>query len=439
MITRFAPSPTGHLHAGNIRTALINWLAARSSGGSFVLRIDDTDAARSREEYVEGIRADLAWLGITVDSEARQSARTAAYEAALGNLTAQGRAYRAYESAAELDIKRKIQAGRGRPPVYDRAALALSDADHAARATAGDAPHWRFKLDTAQTITWDDGVRGRCTVDPASLSDPVVRRADGSWLYMLPSVVDDIDLGITTIIRGEDHVTNSGVQLQMFEALGAPVPALAHLALLSGTDAGLSKRHGSEGVAEWRASGIEPLAVVALLARLGTSCAVEPVLALEELLDGFDLAQFGRATARFDVHDLALLSARTVHILPFEAVADRLPAGLTAAVWEAIRPNLQTVTEAGDWWRVIDGDITVDRDLEDREYLAEAHAMLARLPWDAGIWQALTSELKARTGRKGKPLFLPLRRALTGLDHGPEMAALVPLIGRDRALARLAR
>ena len=264
-----------------------------------------------------------------------------------------------------------------------------------------------------------------------------MRRADGTWLYMLPSVVDDIDLGITQIVRGEDHVTNSGVQIQMFEALGAAVPGLAHLALLTGSEAGLSKRHGSEGVAEWRAEGVEALAVTALLARLGSSLPVEPVASLDALLANFDLGHFGRATARFDVHDLALLNARTIHMLPFDAVADRLPSGMTAAAWEAIRPNLQTVAEAADWWTVIEGEIIAETDPQDREFLAQARATLADLPWQDDVWQALTSALKAASGRKGKALFLPLRRALTARDHGPEMAALLPLIGRDKALARL--
>ena len=436
-ITRFAPSPTGHLHAGNIRTALVNWLVARASGGKFLLRLDGTDAARSREEYVTGIRADLDWLGLTPDGEARQSDHFARYEAALATLAASGRAYRAYETATELDLKRKLQASRGAPPVYDRAALMLTDADHADYAAKGVTPHWRFKLDTATPTAWHDLVRGECHVEPASLSDPVVRRADGSWLYMLPSVVDDIDMGVTTIVRGEDHVTNSGVQLQMFAALGAPPPALAHLALLTGADAALSKRLGSEGVSAWREAGIEPIAVAALLARLGTSHAVEPVQTLDELLTGFDLAAFGRAAARFDPHELALLNARIIHGMPFEAVAARLPAGMTAPAWEAVRGNLQTVAEAADWWAVIAGPVPATAEAADVEYIATARAALAELPWTADIWTAWTAALKATTERKGRSLFHPLRHALTGRDQGPEMAALLPLIGREQALARL--
>lgn len=438
MITRFAPSPTGRIHAGNVRTALVNWLAARSAGGRFVLRIDDTDAARSEARFVDAIHDDLDWLGLTPDVTVRQSERFALYEAALAALAAQGRAYRAYETATELELKRKVQAAAGKPPVYDRAALALTDADHARFAEAGVAPHWRFRLDTDAPIVWDDAVRGGSRVDPASLSDPVVRRADGTWLYMLPSVVDDIDLGITLIARGEDHVTNSGVQLQMFAALGAEPPRLAHLALLTGADAALSKRLGSEGVDQWRAQGIEPQAVAALLARLGSSQAVEPVAGLGALVAGFDLGHFGRATARFDPHELALLNARTVHLLPFDAVRARLPAGMTAAAWEAVRGNLATVADAADWWTILSGGAGGTVAAEDGAFVAQAGEVLAALLWEGDVWHGWTGALKAATGRKGRALFQPLRLALTGRDHGPEMAALLPLIGREAALARLA-
>lgn len=436
--TRFAPSPTGRLHAGNIRTALVNWLLARKAGGRFVLRLDDTDLARSTGESAASIRADLAWLGLTPDTEVRQSDRFSLYEAALARLADQGRAYRAYETPAELDLKRKVQQARGLPPVYDRAALALTEADHAAFAAQGRAPVWRFKLDTASPIFWHDGVRGDCHVDPASLSDPVVRRADGSWLYMLPSVVDDIDLGITDIVRGEDHVTNSAIQIQMFEALGCPVPRLAHMALLTGADAALSKRLGSEGVDSWREAGIEPQAAAALLARIGTSQPVEPVAALADLLPGFDLATFGRAPARFDPADLAALSARTLHMLDFASVAARLPTTMTEAGWLAVRGNLTMIDEAAIWQAVIEGPITAAPAAEDADFLATAARYLDSLAWGGDIWARWIAVLKAETGRKGRGLFHPLRHALTGRDQGPEMAALLPLIGRDQALARLA-
>ena len=436
IVTRFAPSPTGSLHAGNIRTALVNWLLARRHGGRFVLRLDDTDLLRSTEASAVSIRADLGWLGLSPDTEVRQSDRFGLYEAALARLAAQGRAYRAYETPAELDLKRRVQQQRGAPPVYDRAALALANTDHAGFAAQGIAPVWRFRLDDAP-IVWHDGVRGPCHFDAAALSDPVVRRADGSWLYMLPSVVDDIDLGITDIVRGEDHVTNSAIQIQMFEALAAPVPRFAHLALLTGADAALSKRLGSEGVAMWQASGIEPQAIAALLARLGTSLAVEPVAALADLLPGFDLGTFGRAPARFDPADLAALSARTLHVLPFAAVKARLPAAMTEAGWLAVRGNLVTLAEAADWQAVIDGPVTATAEAEDGDFLAAATDLLAGLDWGPDIWARWVGVLKAETGRKGRGLFHPLRQILTGRDQGPEMAALLPLIGRDAALARL--
>ncbi len=436
-VTRFAPSPTGSLHAGNIRTALVNWLYARKAGGRFVLRLDDTDAARSSAAAAQGIRDDLAWLGLKPDAEVRQSDRFARYEAALARLAADGRVYRAYETPEQLDLKRRSLAAQGLPPVYDRAALALTEANHAEFAARGVAPHWRFRLDTGAPVEWHDLVRGPSHIDPASLSDPVVRRADGTWLYMLPSVVDDIDLGVTAIVRGEDHVTNSGVQLQMFAALGVEPPALAHLPLLTGADAALSKRLGSEGVAAWRARGIEPQAVRAFLARIGTSHAVEPADDAE-LIAGFDLAAFGRAAVRFDPAELAALSAKVVHGLDFAAIAGRLPAGMTAAAWTAVRGNCATVADAGEWWQAIAGPVAADVAPEDRPFLAAAREALAATPWTPAVWADWTAALRAASGRKGRALFLPLRLALTGREHGPEMAALLPLIGREAALVRLA-
>lgn len=433
--TRFAPSPTGRLHVGNVRTALHNWLLAKQAGGRFLLRIDDTDAERSREDHVDAIRADLAWLGLVPDGEERQSARFALYEREFQKLIAAGRVYRCYETAQELDLKRKVLLGRGLPPIYDRAALKLSEADHAARAAAGERPHWRFLLDHDAPIAWIDGIRGPQTFDPRQMSDPVVRRADGSWLYMLPSVIDDVDMGISHVLRGEDHVSNTAAQVQMFTALGAEPPRFAHEALLVGTEGKLSKRLGSLGMAELREAGIEPQAVIALLARLGTSDPVDPALDGDALAASFNLAHFGRAPARFDEAELARVNAAVVHRLPFAAVADRLPDGMDAAAWEAIRPNLSTVAEAADWWRVVTGPVMAPPLAdEDRAYLATAAAVLEQVGAD---WAALTAALKDQTGRKGKPLFLPLRQALTGQDHGPEMAALLPLIGRDAALERL--
>jgi len=437
VVTRFAPSPTGRLHVGNIRAALHNMLWARKNGGRFILRLDDTDRARSTEEFAQGIREDMAWLGLAYDEEYRQSDRFDRYEAALARLAAAGRAYPAYETAQELDLKRKIQLGRGKPPVYDRAALALSDAERAALEAEGRRPHWRFKLDHGAPIAWDDLIRGPQHLDPALLSDPVVRREDGSWLYMLPSVVDDVEMGVTHVVRGEDHVTNTGLQLQMFEGLGATPPAFAHEALLTGSEGKLAKRLGSTGVEAMREAGIEPAALAAKLARIGTSLAVEPVADMGPLIETMDFSNFGRAPARFDMDELAGLNARIVHMLDFDAVKARLPSGMAEADWTAIRPNLAKVAEAADWWEILHGHIEQAAGEEDRDFLAAAADAAETIDWSAPPWPQLIARLKESSGRTGKSLFHPLRRALTGRDSGPEMAALLPLIGRDEALARL--
>ncbi|MDQ0839035.1 glutamate--tRNA ligase [Sphingomonas faeni] len=437
VITRFAPSPTGRLHVGNIRTALHNWMFARAQGGTFVLRIDDTDPERSEERFVDAIRADLDWLGMTPDAEERQSARFALYEARFAALVASGHVYPAYETSQELDLKRKIQAGRGLPPIYDRAALALDEAARVKLEADGVKPHWRFKLDHDSAIDWDDLIRGPQHFEARTMSDPVIRRADGSWLYMLPSAIDDAEMGVTHVVRGEDHVSNTALQLQMFAALGVTPPRFAHEALLTGAEGKLSKRLGSLGVDHFREVGIEPQAVRALLARIGTSDPVEPIADAAPLIAGFDFARFGRAPARFDEAELAQLNARILHALPFEAVAGRLPDGMDVAAWEAVRPNLVTLADAADWWGVIEGPVAVAGDVE-VEYLDQALAAAGEIDWSSDPWHALTARLKAETGRQGKALFLPLRRALTGRDHGPDMAALLPLIGHERALERLA-
>ena len=431
VVTRFAPSPTGHLHVGNVRTALHNWMWARKAGGHFLLRIDDTDLERSKEDYVTGIRADLAWLGLDVDSEERQSARFDLYEREFERLKATGRVYACYETPEELDIRRKVLLSRGLPPVYER-----KPAD--APVPEGVAPHWRFRLDHGAPIMWSDMVRGDQNFDPKTLSDPVIRRADGSWLYLLPSVIDDIDMGISHVVRGEDHVSNTAAQIQMFDALGATPPAFAHEALLVGTEGKLSKRLGSLGMESLREQGIEPAALISLLARLGTSDPVEPVADPAPLVATIDFAHFGRAPARFDEAELALVNQKIVHQLDHDMVAPRLPAAITAARWQAIRPNLMTVAEAADWVVVFDGPLAPPSVEEaDRAVIAAAAAALPGIAWDADPWHALTGAVKEATGAKGRALFLPLRRALNGRDHGPDMAELLPLIAKDQAAARL--
>ncbi|MXP26988.1 glutamate--tRNA ligase [Altererythrobacter indicus] len=435
IVTRFAPSPTGRLHVGNIRTALHNWMLAQKHGGRFLLRIDDTDQERSEERYVEAIRTDLAWLGLSYDGEERQSDRLAHYQAAFETLQAAGRIYPCYESSQELDIKRKIQLGRGMPPIYDRAALSLTEDERAAKEAEGIAPHWRFKLDHEEMITWEDGIRGDQKFDPAQLSDPVIMRADGSWLYMLPSAVDDIEMGVTDILRGEDHVSNTAVQIQMFTALHAAPPRFAHEALLVGREGKLSKRLGSLGCDAMRENGIEPEAIIAMLARLGTSQPVEPVLDRKVLIESFDLSTFGRAPAKFDDDDLQRVNTAIVHQMPYDAVSERLPEGMDAKGWEAVRPNLGTVSDVAEWWTLVTGPINQPPfDADTKLFLAQAAEALT---WGDEPWGTLTQALKEQTGRKGKALFLPLRQALTGLDHGPDMKAMLPLIGEATARERL--
>lgn len=438
---RFAPSPTGRLHVGNIRLALVNWLFARKAEGSFLLRLDDTDEERSRAEYAEGIERDLRWLGLDWDEFARESDRMERYAAAAERLRASGRLYPCYETAEELNLRRASLVAQGRPPLYDRAALRLSAEDKARLEAEGRRPHWRFLIEPGP-IVWDDLVRGPVHFEGRDLSDPVLIREDGRPLYTLSSVVDDADFAITHVIRGEDHVANTAVQIRLWEALGAPVPGFAHLPLL--TDAagqGLSKRLGSLSVASLREEeGIEPMAVSSLLAKLGTSDAIEPRVSLGELVAEFDIAHVSRATPKFDPADLLRLNARVLHHLPFEAVVARLEqaglSGVDERFWLAVRPNLERLADARDWWSVTHAPLTPV--VEEPEFLAQAAGLLPPEPWDGATWGGWTAAVSAATGRRGKALFLPLRKALTGREHGPEMKVLLPLLGRERALARLA-
>ncbi|MCF2515031.1 glutamate--tRNA ligase [Sphingomonas sp. G124] len=431
VVTRFAPSPTGRLHVGNIRTALHNSLFALKHDGRFLLRIDDTDLERSKEEYVEAIVTDLNWLGLKAHAMVRQSERFALYEREFDRLRAAGRVYACYETSEELDLRRKVLLGRGLPPVYERKA-------EGSPVPEGIAPHWRFKLDHDAPIEWDDLVRGHQKFDPRLISDPVIRRADGSWLYLLPSVIDDIDLGITHIVRGEDHVSNSAVQLQMFDALGARHPHFAHEALLVAAEGKLSKRLGSTGVDALRDAGIEPMALLSLLARLGTSQPVEPKTGLAVLAEGFDFATFGRAPAHFDLNEVEQLNAKLLHHLDYCEVANRLPEEVGEAEWLALRGNLAHLGEAADWLAVLNGAIDPPEVVQDdKPLLAEAARLAGELDWAGDPWRELTDALKASTGRKGRGLFHPLRSALTGRDSGPEMGPLIKLIGQQRSIDRL--
>ena len=449
-LVRFAPSPTGRLHVGNVRTALINWLYARRHNGRFILRLDDTDRERSREEFAVQIEEDLAWLGLTHDSKLRQSDRMARYQEAAAALRTSGRLYPCYETEAELERRRKLQLARGAPPVYDRAALALTDADRTRLEAEGRRPHWRFRLDNDDPskprapqptlVFWSDLVRGEQSIDVGSLSDPVLIREDGTPLYTFTSVVDDIDLAVSHVIRGEDHVTNTGVQIQIFRALGRETPpAFAHHSLLVGADGqALSKRLGSLSIAGLREQGIEPMAIASHAALIGSALAIEPYPNLDKLAAVFDIAKLSRAPARFDPAELAALNHKLLASTPYESMAPRLEAlgvGGGAPFWEAVRGNIGTLAEAKAWWTVVTGP--VQPTIENSALLAEARRLLPDEPWDATTWGTWTNALKTATGAKGRALFHPLRLALTGREAGPEMKALLPLMRRETVQARL--
>lgn len=438
---RFAPSPTGRIHAGNVRAAVQNWLFAHKAKGRFVLRIDDTDLERSTKDNEAMIETDLQWLGLTWDERYNQSLRFDLYQKAADYLKASGRLYPAYETAEELDRRRKVQLSRGLPPVYDRAALSLTDMEKSAFEAEGRKPHWRFKLD-GKRMAWEDLVRGHCEVDTTSMSDPVLIREDGAFLYTLPSVVDDMDMKITHVIRGEDHVANTGTQLEIFEALSglfdAPTPVFAHMSLLVGADGeGLSKRLGSMSISQMREDGLEPLAIVSHLAKIGTSDPLEAAPSLESLVELQDFAKLGRAPARYDFDDLMRLNAGVLQAMSYADAQPRLAAldaDLGELFWDTIKPNLHKFAEVQDWVAVVRGDIAPR--IEDQAFAAKA---LDLLPADYGrdSWAQWTAAIKDATGAKGKALFMPLRQALTGMDHGPDMGALSFLIGRDKIAQRL--
>ncbi|HYC04422.1 MAG TPA: glutamate--tRNA ligase [Azospirillaceae bacterium] len=437
---RFAPSPTGLLHIGNTRAALLNWLFARRHGGSFMLRMDDTDRERSTPEFAAAIEQDLRWLGLEWDRFARQSDRLDRYAVAVEKLKAAGRLYPCYETAEELGLKRKAQLAQHKPPLYDRAALRLTDADRARLEAEGRRPHWRLKLEH-EPVGWDDLIRGQQGFHGRDLSDPVLVREDGQPLYTFASVVDDIELGITHVIRGEDHVANTAVQVQLCEALGGTPPHYAHFPLITDAEGhGLSKRLGSLSLRSLREeAGVEPMAILSLLAKLGTSDAVEARATLDELAAEFDLDKVGRGTPKFATDDLDRLNAQVLHLTGFDQVRGRLEAmglaGVSEAFWLAVRGNLSKLADAGEWWTVARGPVTPV--VQDPAFAATAANLLPPEPWSAETWGQWTAAVKDATGAKGKALFLPLRLALTGLEHGPELKTFLPLIGRERALARL--
>lgn len=437
---RFAPSPTGKLHVGSARTALIVWLWARKNKGTFLLRIDDTDLERSREENVEDIMEGLKWLGLDWDNFARQRDRAADYDKAIQKLKDNGRLYPCYETEEELALKRKVQLSRGLPPIYDRAALGLTEEQKQKYEEEGRKPHWRFKLHH-EPIKWHDLVRGDVEFHGKDMTDPVLVREDGRPLYHICSVVDDIDFKITHIVRGEDHVTNTACHIQMFEALGAKPPTLAHVTLLGDMEGGkLSKRKGGFGIKSLREEvGIEPMALVSLVARIGTSDPIEPLFTMQEVIDSFDFSKFSRNLPKFDEEELYRLNAKILHQTEFSAVKDRLAAlglgKIDESFWLAVRPNLEVLSDIADWWHVAKGDVKPV--IADPEFARVAAELLPESPWDNTTWEKWVAAIKQKTDRKGKQLFMPLRCALTGQEHGPELKELLPLIGRERVLERL--
>ncbi|MBL8697159.1 MAG: glutamate--tRNA ligase [Alphaproteobacteria bacterium] len=437
---RFAPSPTGRIHVGNARGALINWLFARRHGGDVLLRLDDTDRERSTEAFALGVEEDLRWLGLDWDDYARQSDRFDRYAAAAERLKAAGRLYPCYETDEENQLKRFQQVAAGGMQIYDRAALRLSDKQRRVFESEGRKPHWRFLIEYKET-SWVDGVRGRQVFHGSKLSDPVLIRADGTPTYTLASVVDDTELAVTHVIRGEDHVANTAVQLQIFEALGAVESInFAHFTLLTDTGGhNLSKRLGSLSIESLRDEGLSPMSINALLARLGTADPIEPVIDLRDLVAGFDLSRFGRAAPKLDVDEIRRLNAAIVHDLPFERVRGELArlslGGVDEAFWNAVRANLDRIADAGEWWRICREPLAPV--ITEPDFVAAAAGLLPPEPWSSSTWPDWTRAVGAATGRKGKALFLPLRLALTAREHGPELKTLLPILGRARAQARL--
>ena len=431
--TRFAPSPTGYIHVGNLRTALFNYMIAAKSGGTFILRIDDTDPVRSEEKYVDAIKQDLEWLGLTWDKVERQSDRMDLYAETADKLREMGRFYEAFETPTELDLKRKKQLNMGKPPVYDRSALGLSDAEKDALRAERGSGVWRYKLDQ-ERIEWPDGILGEISIDAASVSDPVLIRGDGQVLYTLASIVDDTDMGVTNVVRGSDHVTNTATQIQMIKAIGGTVPDFAHHSLLTGPQGeSLSKRLGTLALRDLREAGVQPMALLSLLARLGSSQPVDLRTSLDELIEGFDISQFGSAPTKFDVDDLYPLTARYNHTLPLAAVADRIaalgvPADQAGRFWDVARENITVLSDLSEWSDLAQNGAEPIIEAGDEDFIAEAMTILPDGPYTDATWGEWTSAVKETTGRKGKNLFMPLRKAVTGRERGPDMASLMPLL-----------
>ena len=434
---RFAPSPTGELHVGNARTALVNFLFAKSNNGILLLRIDDTDKERSEKKFEESIKNDLLWLGIKWDMMDRQSNRFENYTNAIKILEENGRAYRCYETPEELSLRRKSQLMSGRPPVYDRQALNLTEKDHLKFEKMGKKAHWRFKL-IHEDVIWNDMIRGECNYNMSSLSDPVIMREDGKPIYTLASVIDDIDHKITHIIRGEDHVTNSAAQIQLFDALGAKPPKLGHLSLLSGSEGeGLSKRIGSLSLGSIKEKNIENISLVSMLSSIGTSQSITHFGNIDSIIEKFDINNFSRNTAKFDINELFQINQKVLQNYDFSEVERKLNImddNVSEVFWDNVKGNLDTFPEIETWVKVVYGEIIPI--IEDERLMNFA---LNSLPKniDELTWREWTKAITDASGIKGKELYLSLRKALTGLASGPELANLLPIIGKQKIISRL--
>jgi glutamyl-tRNA synthetase len=437
MLTRFAPSPTGFLHIGNVRTALICFLYARKEGGKFMLRIDDTDSERSKQEYIDAIYADLEWLGISPDLTARQSERFDKYDQAVAKLKDAGRLYPCYETAEELEFKRKMQLGRGQPPVYDRASLKLTDQDRVKFEQEGKKPHWRFKLEDQQVI-WQDEIRGEIKISPATMSDPILIRENGAYTYMLPSTVDDIDFSVTHVLRGEDHISNTAIQIQIFEALGGKAPNFAHNSLIKSKEGKLSKRKGDGAIADLKQLGIQPIALNTFLAKIGTSESVQLKETLEQLIEEFDISKFSKSPTQYSEQDLLRLNTQAIHNSSYDAIKSQLPDHIDKSFWEVVKPNLESVNDAETWWNICHEEVKPEFESEDdRKFVSSLASIFPDGEVDDSTWDKWTTAIKLSTDRKGKQLFMPIRIALTGMKHGPELKNILPLIGRQKILNRL--
>ena len=437
-VSRFAPSPTGLLHLGNIRTALINWLYARTNNGKFILRIDDTDLERSKDEYISQIKYDLDWLGIDFDETFNQSSRFDRYREQFEKLKADGRIYPCYETPEELERKRKLLIAAGGKQVYDRSAMELTDQQKKDYEAEGRKPHWRFLLKT-ERMKWDDLLKGEIDIDLTSLSDPVLFREDGVPLYTFSSAVDDIDYGITNVIRGDDHTSNTAVQVEIINALDQNKITFAHHALLKASSGDkLSKRDNVISISSFREANMEPISILSLLATIGTSNSIELKDNIDQIKSEFKLSTISTSPGRIEIDVLNALNKKQVQKYNFSEIEERLKKideKIDQKFWETIRGNLNVVEDIKQWTDIVFNSETIKP--SDKDYIKIAMELIPDDPWNDETWGLWTSAIKEKTGRKGKDLFLPLREAFTGLNHGPEMKLLIQLLGREKIIERV--